>query len=102
MSHLRCAALAAVAVVVLSSGPASTEPRCDWQNGNTPYCQDVQLAQVARGYGTRITAADIRANPSLKREMCRFIGHDSRIYEACSGWRDDSGGGWGSGSGGAQ
>ena len=36
----------------------------------TPYCQDEYLAQVARGYGLRATASQLRNNPNFKKEIC--------------------------------
>ena len=65
-------------------------------NGNpisTPYCLDSLLAQVARTYGTKVSAAEIRNNPSLKRRLCHFIGHDTRLRETCVGTGFDAGGG---------
>ncbi len=53
----------------------------------TPYCQDELLAQVARGYGMKASAHRIRHNPNYKREVCRFVGHDIRVYEHCSNER---------------
>ena len=49
----------------------------------TPYCQDELLAQVARQYGMRASAADIRNNPNFKRQVCRFVGRDIRVQETC-------------------
>lgn len=53
----------------------------------TPYCQDELLAQVARSYGMKAPADRIRHNPNYKREVCRFVGHDIRVYEYCSNER---------------
>lgn len=50
----------------------------------TPYCQDDQLATVARGYGYKVSAAAIRHNPNLKRDVCRFVGRDIRVYQHCT------------------
>lgn len=49
----------------------------------TPYCQDEQLAQVARQYGFRAAAAEIRHNPNVKKEICRFISQDIRVQTTC-------------------
>lgn len=54
----------------------------------TPYCADNYLAKVARSYGTKVTDAEVRNNPSTKREICRFIGHDTRVQHICQGYRD--------------
>ncbi len=50
---------------------------------STPYCQDVYLAQVAREYGTRVSARTIMNNPNKKREICQFIGQDIRVKHIC-------------------
>ncbi len=49
----------------------------------TPYCQDQQLAQVARGYGIRASAAKIRNNPNYKKEVCRTVFNDIRVQITC-------------------
>ncbi len=49
----------------------------------TPYCQDGQLADVARQYGIRTSAAEIRENPNHKRHVCRIVGRDIRVMETC-------------------
>ncbi|MGD9869332.1 MAG: hypothetical protein AB7U38_15190 [Hyphomicrobiales bacterium] len=49
----------------------------------TPYCQDELVAVVAREYGMKVSAAAIRNNPNLKRNVCQHIGRDNRIYVAC-------------------
>ncbi|MGE0024978.1 MAG: hypothetical protein AB7S70_15250 [Hyphomicrobium sp.] len=49
----------------------------------TPYCQDELVAIVAREYGMKVSAAAIRNNPNLKRNVCQHIGRDNRIYIAC-------------------
>lgn len=49
----------------------------------TPYCQDNLVAQVARQHGLKVSDAAVRNNPNTKREVCRFVGRDIRIYQAC-------------------
>jgi hypothetical protein len=49
----------------------------------TPYCQDEYLAQVARGYGLRATAAQLRNNPNFKKEICRTVFTDIRVDVTC-------------------
>lgn len=49
----------------------------------TPYCQDKLLASVAREYGSRVSFAEIRDNPNAKRDVCRLVGRDIRVYENC-------------------
>jgi hypothetical protein len=49
----------------------------------TPYCQDQQLAQVAREYGIRASAAKIRNKPNYKKEICRTVWTDNRVQTTC-------------------
>ncbi len=44
------------------------------QEISTPYCNDEHLAQIARGRGSKVTAAAIRNNPNVKDEVCRLVG----------------------------
>ena len=50
----------------------------------TPYCQDELVFKVAREYGLKTTAAEIRNNPNHKRHLCRFVGRDIRVQLACT------------------
>jgi hypothetical protein len=61
------------------------------QEISTPYCQDNNLAQVARGYGRRVSDAEVRNNPGLKNELCRYLGSDIRVQTACASTRSDGG-----------
>jgi len=49
----------------------------------TPYCQDQQLAQVAREFGMRVSASEIRNNPNYKKEICRTVFTDIRVQMTC-------------------
>ncbi len=49
----------------------------------TPYCQDQQVADVARAYGIRVSGHEICNNPNTKRHVCRTIGRDNRVYLSC-------------------
>lgn len=80
----------AAALAILVAAPAEAKIRC--RNGmqevgggllSTPYCEDQYLAEVAREYGTRISAETIRNNPLAKRDICRFIGRDIRVQNTC-------------------
>ena len=55
----------------------------------TPYCQDDNLANVARSYGMRFSTAEIHNTPEIKHQVCAAIGHDNRVYTACDGFRLD-------------
>ncbi|MDQ8700798.1 hypothetical protein [Hyphomicrobium sp. LHD-15] len=87
---LIAAALAVPLVVVSGTQPAEARIRCvdGYQivNGSqiaTPYCQDEMVARVARERGIKVSAAAIRENPNLKRNICQHIGRDNRIHLAC-------------------
>jgi len=88
--------LAALAAALCLSHPTSAEIRCQGsfqvvggQLIETPWCEDNNLAQVARAYGTKVTAREIRSNPLLKQQLCRFIGYDLRVKDTCAGYRDE-------------
>lgn len=54
-----------------------------------PFCQDDYLATVARSYGMRVTARALRNDPSVKDTTCRFVGHDNRVRDICTGHIDE-------------
>jgi hypothetical protein len=49
----------------------------------TPYCGDNYVAEVARKHGFKVSNEAIRNNPSLKNQVCRYIGSDIRIKHDC-------------------
>ncbi len=61
----------------------------------TPYCQDEYLAQVARQYGLKASAAQLRNNPNFKKEVCRTVFSDIRVQTTCldAGVPENFGGG---------
>jgi hypothetical protein len=86
------AGLLALPLLVLAGGAGPAEARIRCVDGNqivngvplaTPYCQDELVAQVARERGIKVSAAAIRQNPNLKRNVCQHVGRDNRIYIAC-------------------
>jgi hypothetical protein len=96
---MRTLALAAAAVAALAAAVLAPQDRaearivCDGAyqiiQGSphaTPYCEDNYLAAVARGYGIRVTNVAVRNNPSVKAEVCRTVGHDSRVREICANY----------------
>jgi hypothetical protein len=92
-----CGALLLIGLGWLSlAAPAGAVIRCDGNyqiiNGQphaTPYCQDQNLAEVARAYGMRVSGSAMRNSPSEKQRVCRFIGNDVRVREACHGSGQD-------------
>lgn len=80
----------AACAVVTNVQPASARIKCsngyqivDGSPLATPYCQDELVAIVARQYGFNASANRIRSNPNYKRRICRFVGQDIRIKDAC-------------------
>lgn len=79
--------------VVVAPEPAAARITC---KGNfqvtkhgliaTPYCQDEQIARVARSYGWKVTAAQIRNNPLKKVEVCQALGGDVRLQGSCGAY----------------
>ena len=93
-------ALWAALLLVAAAGVSPAEARilCD---GNyqvssggpisTPYCEDENLAAVARQYGMRVSGSQIRANEGTKARACRLVGSDNRVSSACASYRNDPG-----------
>ncbi len=102
MSYIRyISGVFAIAVIgLLAAAAAEARILCDGNyqviNGQphaTPYCQDENLAQVARSYGMRVSGSAMRNSPSEKQRVCQFIGSDIRVREACHGYGQDGRGG---------
>lgn len=54
----------------------------------TPPCENAYIAKVARTYGYKVSAKQVRNNVHKKMEICQHIGHDSRISELCDEYND--------------
>ncbi len=102
MSQLRsaCGTVFVAGIGLIAAAPAEARILCDGNyqviNGQphaTPYCQDENLAQVARSYGMRVSGSAMRNSPSEKQRVCEFIGSDIRVREACQGYGQDGRGG---------
>jgi hypothetical protein len=103
MLHVRHAIaipLVAAALGIAASVPAEARIRCDGNfqivNGQphaTPFCQDENLARVARSYGMRVSGDAMRHSPSAKQRVCAFLNGDIRVREACHGYGQDGRGG---------
>lgn len=85
------AAIAAAALVALIDlPPASAAIRC---NGSyqinsqgefeSPYCQEDNLARVARSRGINVTAAQLRASGSTLQNVCNILGPDISVSDIC-------------------
>ena len=88
--------IAALAVTLSGTAYAHIVCHDDFQvvNGReiaTPYCQDNTWAQVSRGYGRRVSDAEVRNNPGLKDELCRNFGSDIRVKSACASSKGQDG-----------
>ena len=92
MTQKRSAAiyLATAGLAVTMVQPAAATIKClngyqvvDGAMLSTPYCRDNLVAAVARQYGVNAPDAKIRNNPNFKRHVCRLVGQDIRIKEAC-------------------
>lgn len=87
----------ALAAVLVAAPLVEAKIKCDGPNQvikghgliGTPYCEDGYLATVAREYGMRLSADEIRNSPSAKGEACRLIGNDIRVRDICSGYRPE-------------
>lgn len=100
MSYRFTIAVPLAALAAGMSGPAQAEIRC---NGNyqlvkgqeiaTPYCADNNLAEVARKFGIRVSAAEIRNNAATKGEVCRIAGRDNSVQQTCQSYQSFGRGG---------
>ncbi|HEY7549392.1 MAG TPA: hypothetical protein VH913_07730 [Hyphomicrobiaceae bacterium] len=91
-------ALLASGLLALTQGGAQAGILCDDNfqivNGQpvaTPYCREMNLARVARGYGWHVTDQAVRYSESTKAQVCRAIGFDNRVQEVCAPYRNDGG-----------
>ena len=85
---------AAILLAAMLTTPAAARIQC---RGNfqmtkygpiaTPYCEEEQIAFVARSYGQRVTAAEVHNNPLTKVYLCQTIGYDSTVEGILCGLR---------------
>ncbi len=92
---IRLCSLAVAGVLTALTLGSTTQPadaaiRCEgnfqitsYGRINTPYCEDIYLAQVAREYGMRVSNQAVLRNPSVKERACRFVGNDNRVRSTC-------------------
>lgn len=95
MLKLTAIALAASLTSAISA-PASAAMMCEGPyqiiEGRllaTQFCQDNYLAKVARSYGMRVSARQVRWDASIKADACRLTGHDNRVRTICRGEFND-------------
>ena len=92
---------AAVIATVLLTSPAMARIEC---RGNfqitkhgpiaTPYCEEKQIARLARSYGFGVTDAEVRNNPNTKVYLCQIIGGDIRLKGSCGAYSEPRGLPW--------
>jgi hypothetical protein len=85
------AVTALLAIAMASPAAARIECRGNFQVTkygliSTPYCEEEQIARVARSYGARVTGADVRNNPLTKVYLCQVYGYDTRLKGSCAGY----------------
>jgi len=52
----------------------------------TPYCEEEEIARVARSYGSNVTSAEIHNNALTKVYVCQIYGYDNRLKGSCGGY----------------
>jgi hypothetical protein len=101
MTHRKIVACAILGAGLLALLPGGAEAaiQCDGNFQNvrgqpvaTLYCQEMNLAHVARSFGWHISAESIRYSESVKAQVCRAVGFDNRVQEICAPFRPDGGG----------
>jgi hypothetical protein len=97
MRHIHVKCLAGLAVVAIAAvgaaGPAEARIKCQ---GNfqvtkyglisTPYCEEEQIAAVARSYGVKVSGAEVRNDALKKVRLCQRFGGDTRLKGSCAGY----------------
>jgi hypothetical protein len=87
------------AITAVSPAAARIECRGNFQitkHGpiSTPYCEEKQIARVARSYGYAVTDAEVRNNPNTKVYLCQMFGNDNRLKGSCGAYSEPRGLPW--------
>jgi len=74
---------------------ARIECRGDFQSTKygpiaTPFCEEEQIAFVARSFGSNVTGAQVHNDPLTKVYLCQTIGWDWRLKGSCAGYGPDA------------
>jgi hypothetical protein len=85
------AGAALLAIALASPAAARIECRGNFQMSKygpiaTPYCEEENIARVARSYGANVTGAEVRNNPLTKVYLCQVYGGDTRLKGACGAY----------------
>jgi hypothetical protein len=89
------AVITVLALAMISPAAARIECRGNFQVSKkygliaTPYCQEEEIARVARSYGFKVTGAEVRNNPLKKVYLCQTIGDDIRLKGSCGAYSRD-------------
>lgn len=93
VSLVHCLLGAALLAFVAMPEPAAAKIKCKGifqvtKNGliSTPYCQEEEIARVARSYGWKVTAAQVHNDPLKKVYICQALGNDNRLKGACGAY----------------
>lgn len=85
-----------LAIASVSTTAAQAQIKCNggYQvvNGSqisTPYCQDENLARVARSRGMEVTGKQLRSDLGKKASVCRLLGGLNSAYSACFALKSD-------------
>jgi hypothetical protein len=85
---------ALLTMIAVSPAAARVECRGNFQVTKygliaTPYCEEENIARVARSYGINVSGAEVRKNALKKVYLCQTIGDDSRLKGACGAYAPD-------------
>jgi hypothetical protein len=84
-----------LAISWTSSSLARVECKGDFQVTKygliaTPWCEEENIAVVARSYGWTVTGSEVRKNPLKKVYICQVLGRDIRLKGSCAGYSPDA------------
>lgn len=91
-------AVAGTMLLALAAGPGPAEAKIQCKgifqvtkHGliSTPYCQELEIARVARSYGWKVTDAQVRNDPLKKVYICQSLGGDNRLKGACGAYSQE-------------
>jgi hypothetical protein len=91
--------ISAFVLVAVSPAAAKIQCRDNFQVTkygliSTPYCEELQIARVARSYGYNVSDAEVRNNPNTKVYLCQIIGNDNRLKGSCGAYSEPRGVPW--------
>jgi hypothetical protein len=61
---------------------------------STPYCEEKQIARVARSRGFAVSDEEVRNNPNTKVYLCQTLGSDIRLKGSCGAYSEPRGFPW--------